>query len=136
MSCASCVARVEKALRKVPGVLDASVNPAAERARVEYLPGAAETRNFERAIEGAGYRVVREEEAAVEDAHESEHRKLRTRFLVAAALTTLILLGSLPMMLGLMPPVPVGWLNLGLLTLATPCSSGPDGGSTREPGAL
>jgi P-type Cu+ transporter len=32
----------------------------------------------------------------------------------------LILLGSLPMMLGLKPPVPMGWLNLGLLLFATP----------------
>jgi Cu+-exporting ATPase len=34
MSCASCVARVEKALRQVPGVLDASVNLATEKASV------------------------------------------------------------------------------------------------------
>ena len=41
-------------------------------------------------------------------------------FLLAAALTALILLGSLPMMLGLEPPIPMMWLNLGLLVLATP----------------
>lgn len=34
MTCASCVVRVEKALRKVPGVLDASVNLATETARI------------------------------------------------------------------------------------------------------
>src|SRR5690242_6711547 len=34
MTCASCVARVEKALKKVPGVLDASVNLATEQAIV------------------------------------------------------------------------------------------------------
>jgi len=37
MSCASCVGRVEKALSKVPGVLNASVNLATEKATVEVL---------------------------------------------------------------------------------------------------
>src|SRR5690606_31499926 len=37
MSCASCVARVERALRRLPGILDATVNLATERARVRYL---------------------------------------------------------------------------------------------------
>ncbi|MBC7530590.1 MAG: heavy-metal-associated domain-containing protein, partial [Oligoflexus sp.] len=36
MSCASCVARVEKSLKKLPGVLDASVNLATEKAKVVY----------------------------------------------------------------------------------------------------
>ena len=38
MTCASCVNRVEKALKKVPGVLDASVNLATEQASVTYMP--------------------------------------------------------------------------------------------------
>jgi len=113
------VSRVEKALRKVPGVLDVSVNLATERVRVEYLPGVVE-RDLERAVEGAGYGVVRKEGKAKEDAHEREYEKLRGRFLGAAAITGLILLGSLPMMFGFMSPVPIWWLNLGLLALATP----------------
>ncbi|HVE99798.1 MAG TPA: heavy metal translocating P-type ATPase, partial [Rubrobacteraceae bacterium] len=120
MTCASCVGRVEKALKKVPGVLDVSVNMATETARVEYLPGVAEMRDLERAVEGAGYGIFSEEEESAEDAHEREYKKLWARFLVAAVFTVFILLGSLPMMLGFMPPVPMGWLNLGLLALATP----------------
>ncbi|HEX2109112.1 MAG TPA: heavy metal translocating P-type ATPase [Rubrobacteraceae bacterium] len=120
MTCASCVGRVERALRKVPGVLDVSVNLSTERAHVEYLSKVAEVRDLEVAIEGAGYGVVREEEASAEYAHEWEYRDLRTRFLVAAVLAGLILIGSLPMMLGFMSPMPMEWLNLGLLVLATP----------------
>src|SRR4028118_1008520 len=55
MTCASCVGRVEKALKKVPGVLDVSVNMATEKARVEYLPSVAEMRDLKRAVESAGY---------------------------------------------------------------------------------
>ncbi|CAA9432243.1 MAG: Lead, cadmium, zinc and mercury transporting ATPase; Copper-translocating P-type ATPase [uncultured Rubrobacteraceae bacterium] len=122
MTCASCVGRVERALKKVPGVLEATVNLANEKATVRYLAGEAEPRDFEKAVEDAGYGVVREGEAEAsdEDAHEKEYRKLRGDFLVAAFLTALILVGSLPHMLGFMSPIPMGWLNLGLLALATP----------------
>src|SRR5579859_894269 len=41
MSCASCVGRVERALRQAPGVLEASVNLASERASVRLVEGAA-----------------------------------------------------------------------------------------------
>src|SRR3990167_8493383 len=38
MTCASCVGRVERALRKVPGVQDATVNLATESARIQFAP--------------------------------------------------------------------------------------------------
>ena len=121
MTCASCVGRVERALTKIPGVLDASVNLATEKATVEYLAGEAEPRGLQRAVEGAGYGMVhQDEEVAAEDAHEREYGKLTADFLLAAALTVLILVGSLPMMLGLEPPIPMMWLKVLLLALATP----------------
>jgi Cu+-exporting ATPase len=105
----------------VPGVLDANVNLASERATVEYLGGVVVLRDLETAVEGAGYGVVREEgEESSEHAHEREHRKLRADFILAAVLTVLIFIGSLPVMLGFQPLVPMGSLNLGLLALATP----------------
>jgi len=114
------VGRVERALKKVPGVLEARVNLATEKAAVGYLAGEVEPRELEKAVEGAGYGVIREEESSVEDSHEREYSKLRADFLLAAALTALIILGSLPHMFGFMLPVPRGWLNFGLLLLATP----------------
>jgi P-type Cu+ transporter len=120
MTCASCVGRVERAIEKVPGVLDASVNLATERAKVEYLAGEVEARELESAVEGAGYGVVRGEESFAEDSHEREYKKLKADFILAAALTALILVGSLPMMLGFEPPIPMMWLTFVLLGLATP----------------
>jgi len=122
MTCASCVGRVERALKNVPGVLEATVNLASEKATVRYLSGEVEPRDFEKAVEDAGYGVVREgeAEASTDDMHEKEYRKLRNNFLVAGALTALILVGSLLHMRGVMLPVTMGWLNLSLLVLATP----------------
>jgi P-type Cu+ transporter len=123
MTCASCVGRVERALRGLPGVVEASVNLANERATVGYVAGEVEPRDLKKAVKEAGYGVVREDEGAsvsVEGSREREYAKLKFDFLLAAALTALVLLGSLPMMLGYMLPVPTGWVNLGLLLLATP----------------
>ncbi|HTT11681.1 MAG TPA: heavy metal translocating P-type ATPase [Burkholderiaceae bacterium] len=55
MTCASCVAHVEKALRQVPGVLTASVNLAAETATVESIAGAASAGTLAAAVARAGY---------------------------------------------------------------------------------
>jgi Cu+-exporting ATPase len=87
---------------------------------VEYLPGAVEAQDLKHAVEDAGYGVVEQEVESTEDAGEREYRKLRKSFLWAAVLTALILLGSLPHMLGIPSPVPMRWLNFGLLALATP----------------
>jgi Cu+-exporting ATPase len=133
MSCASCVGSVEKALRGVPGVLDVNVNLATERANVEFLAGAAEVQDFERSIEEAGYGVVREQGSLDEDDRGLEYRRLRRQFLVAVALTVLVVMGSLPMMLGVEVPL----FGRGSISCCSrrPSSSGPGGGSTGARGA-
>jgi P-type Cu+ transporter len=55
MTCASCVARVEKALKKVPGVQQATVNLATESARVTYTPESQMDARLRRAVRDAGY---------------------------------------------------------------------------------
>jgi P-type Cu+ transporter len=120
MTCASCVRRVERALEKAPGVHEANVNLANQRATVRYLAGEVELRDLEKAVEGSGYGVVRGEESFAEDSHEREYKKLKADFILAAALTTIILVGSLPMMLGFEPAIPMMWLKILLLVLATP----------------
>ena len=57
MTCASCVARVEKALKQVPGVLSAEVNLATETAEVTLAGGAAALPQLIAAVEKAGYRA-------------------------------------------------------------------------------
>ena len=55
MTCASCVARVEKALKKVPGVQTATVNLATDSARIVYAPGEQMEARLRRAVRDAGY---------------------------------------------------------------------------------
>ena len=58
MTCASCVARVEKALKKVPGVQSATVNLATESARVIYAPADQMEARLRRSVRDAGYEPV------------------------------------------------------------------------------
>jgi Cu+-exporting ATPase len=67
MTCASCVSRVEKALKKVPGVQDAAVNLATESARVNYVPSPQMDAQLRRAVRNAGYEPRAAEQAMPED---------------------------------------------------------------------
>ena len=127
MSCASCVARVEKALAAVPGVLSASVNLATKSATVEYLPGIADRDALRSAVVGAGYAVpeVKAGEdplARQERMQQEEERSLLTRLRVGVALgVPLFLLAQWEMFAGSarMPFSPFVGALLQLL-LATP----------------
>ncbi len=55
MTCASCVSRVERALKKVPGVTEASVNLATESARIDFVPSDQMEARLRRAVRDAGY---------------------------------------------------------------------------------
>jgi Cu+-exporting ATPase len=93
MTCASCVGRVEKALNQIPGVLEANVNLATERARVRHLAGVVSITDLEAAVENAGYRPRRLSTATAstedQDTERREHeaRGLRRSLLIAAILT-------------------------------------------------
>ncbi len=88
MTCASCVAHVGRALRKVPGVSEAQVNLATERAAVTH-DAAVATQALVAAIEAAGYgaSVVRDD-MPDEDARrrDAEVRRKRALLIFAAVL--------------------------------------------------
>ena len=98
MSCASCVEKVEHALRTVDGVLRADVNLASERATVDVLattPASA----LRRAVREAGYEAPEVEGEAAEDyeraARAREIAALRAKLIAGAVLSLPILWGSL-----------------------------------------
>ena len=139
MTCASCVRRVEKALSKVTGVTEASVNFATERATVSYR-GELDTGALTKAVSDAGYAARSTEPSHLQHgAHDptmsmadhsamsaDEHAEhmavdsneridaMRTNLAVAVALTVPTVLVSM-----LWHPRPE-WANWLLLVLATP----------------
>ena len=98
MTCASCVANVEHALRGVDGVKSADVNLATERAAIRVDPSRADVPALVRAVERAGYGALplgrdSGERAAQEDRERAARRaqveSLRRRLIVAAALAAI-----------------------------------------------
>lgn len=64
MHCASCVTRIERALKKVPGVQDARVNLVTNRAQVDLEPGKVSSDALIHAVEQAGYTAKLSQEHA------------------------------------------------------------------------
>jgi Cu+-exporting ATPase len=88
MSCASCVGRIEKALKGIPNVESANVNLATERAEVTFS-SAPDQAAVQKAVEGAGYEVRFDTDAADDDtdARATEIASLKRHMLFAAAAT-------------------------------------------------
>ena len=57
MSCAGCAARIEKALQSLPGIQQAQVNFAAEKATLHYDPTALSVEDVTRTVHDIGYEV-------------------------------------------------------------------------------
>ena len=64
MTCASCVMRIEKGLKKVPGVLDAQVNLATEQAMVTYDPALTGIEQMVQKVEVVGYKALEKVQSA------------------------------------------------------------------------
>ncbi|NLD76688.1 MAG: cation-translocating P-type ATPase, partial [Acidimicrobiales bacterium] len=131
MTCASCAARIERKLNKLPGV-EASVNYATEAARVR-VPAEVTEDDVTAQVEGLGYSVVQPApapvatevgggsvgssavdpqvaaRAAMDDLHDREERDLRQRVIISGAL-------ALPvMLLSMVPPLQFDhwqWISL------------------------
>src|SRR3989442_11966180 len=58
MTCASCAMRIEKGLKKVPGVKDASVNFATEQATITYDSGQTGPEQLVQKVEAVGYKAM------------------------------------------------------------------------------
>lgn len=121
MHCASCVNRIEEAIKKLPGIESASVNLASERAAVRYALAKLSVDQIVAAVASAGYSaepIARQHRSALQQKYalaqqrEQERSALRRKLIVAAALTIPVTLISM-----LAPPFAARADLLFLLTL-------------------
>ncbi len=143
MTCANCVNRVEKALKKVDGVLSASVNLATERATVEFIPAQTTPSQLKKAVTDAGYGILETKPDERTSDVEREARALeierQKRALTIAAIFSipLFVIAMLPMIwtpamefqMNLAPSDTWNWI---MLALAAPVQFGPGWRFTRS----
>ncbi len=119
MTCAACAARLEKQLNRLPGV-EAVVNFAAERARIRYAVGAADTERLLASVAKTGFAasLARDDTRADEKARKlAGYRHELVQFWVSAALT-LPLVAQMLFMFGTETHADIvpRWLQLALAT--------------------
>ncbi len=118
MSCASCARNVEKAISSVPGVKECIVNFAAEQATIKYDPRKTNLEIIQDAINAAGYSAypLQEQNLMVGENDAEKKQQLASRNLirkvtVGGIISTVLAIGSLPMMTGLHLPFIPAWLH-------------------------
>ena len=124
MHCASCVLKVEKAIKKVPNVLNANVNLATEKATVSYQ-GDLDLKQVKKEVQKTGYDIIApmrdkmnmpgHDHAAMLKEHEITD--LKKRFFISAILSVLILIGTYQDFLGINVPRETMFIILLLLTI-------------------
>lgn len=124
MSCAACAKGIEEALRSVPGVSQGDVNFATEQAVVLYDAQTTTLQQIRVAVDEAGYAAYPlEDPLAEEDVAEQRIQRLETRRLsqkvwIGAAISILLVVGSVLAMTGIQLPIVPMWLHNGWLQAA------------------
>lgn len=133
MTCASCVLRVEKTLKKVDGVEHASVNLATNTARIQFDPSRVQPLAFKQALDAAGYTLTLPEDnpdeaSSPRDLHQEEAMRLRRALLWSLVLAIPVMVLGMGSMLPLLKEGLAGQdhlVNLVLVALTTPILLGP-----------
>jgi P-type Cu+ transporter len=129
MTCASCVNRIERFLRKSEGVEAASVNLATEVATIRYLPGVTGRAELGRTIEAAGYQLkpppsdeetaARRTLRAAAEAEDRERAAAANRLLLEAVVSIAVAVGIMILTFWPQTAVPMETINWIVLVPAT-----------------
>lgn len=121
MRCASCVSRVENALKGVEGVISANVNLATSKATLSYIPDLVDITELQRAVSEAGYELGGpEREVGKEGDEERRMREAKARMLTAWSFTLPIIIWMIPeMIFGRVWPDRTVY-GLGMISLSLP----------------
>ncbi len=127
MTCANCATTIQRSLKRMDGVVDASVNFATETAHVRYVPTTVTQADMKRLVSDIGYKVIEPAtpeglaaaaesgEDAVLKARLAELNDRRRRLIVGIVLSTIIVVLSMGHDFGLIPHFAArGWLLLAL----------------------
>ncbi|MGH2477261.1 MAG: cation transporter, partial [Candidatus Limnocylindrales bacterium] len=130
MTCASCVNRIERFLRKTDGVESASVNLSTEMATIRYLPDVADRGRLVKAVEAAGYDVRQARVAAdhagprsltdeltADDAERAREEQALLRQAVASIAVAVGLMVAMFVPQTRIPMETINWLALGPATV-------------------
>ena len=109
MACAACANKVEETLQEVPGVATAQVNFAAEQASVDYDEQRTTLERILTAVTDVGFDAdeledslsALEEETEAQALRRAKQRLLRLKVINCGLSSVLLVVGSLPMMLGI-----------------------------------
>jgi Cu+-exporting ATPase len=119
----SRASELERIAGLIDGVVNTSVNPTAGTVDVEYIPGQISLRDIRRSIEREGFRLPEQIEGRSaldieKEARERELTELRTKLIVSAVLSALIMIGSMQDMVPDLDILPkqIMWFVLFLLT--------------------
>ncbi|MBI4186369.1 MAG: heavy metal translocating P-type ATPase [Chloroflexi bacterium] len=131
MTCASCVANIEKAVGDLPGVHKVVVNLSAGSARVEYAPDITALTEIKKTILELGYGVVErvEGQQALDRERQARQREIRRQLInliISATLGMVVMLGTFQPY-WFLPSIIPAWLNnkVILFFLTTPIVLGP-----------
>ncbi len=114
MHCASCVASVEKALKGIDGVQNATVNLATETAQVTFNPKYVSLADFVMAVDNVGYEVVTgEQEDETRSASEREQDKDQKKIDLAAKRMWWSWGVTIPIILWMLPEMILGYYFFG-----------------------
>ena len=132
MTCASCVAHVEGALKELDGVTSAIVNLGLGTAKVTYIPGVVSVSSMKRAIREVGYEAQDRREGAdaldrERQTREEEIKRQGRNLIIAGTIGMIVMIGTFYDMLGPFKAFVPQFLSykwvIGLLT--TPIVFGP-----------
>ena len=127
MTCANCAMNIERTLnKKVPGVVQASVNFASERAAVQYLPNLTNLEEIIAAIRQAGFDAILPDETGEDEDVEQRARRAEIaeqtrKFIIGLVFTLPLFLWSMGRDFGLLGAwTHALWVNWAFWALATP----------------
>ncbi|MEB3355242.1 MAG: heavy metal translocating P-type ATPase [Synechococcales bacterium] len=116
MKCAACAAFIERKLTKGQGILQCSVNFGMEQATVQYNAQQTDAEQIQRAIAAAGFQASLPSSTEAEEdqetaAHRVAARQLQRKLWVGGVVSTILVIGGMPMMLGMSLPMFPHWLH-------------------------